>query len=56
MKTETSKRIVNGSIGVSKEAAAAFSEFCRVAGYRISAAAEQAFTEWMAKRSKEVRK
>lgn len=46
MKTETNKRIVNGSIGVSKEAAAEFSKFCRAAGYRVSFAAEQALAAW----------
>lgn len=54
MKAETKKdnRKVDGSIGVSKEAAAEFSEIARLTGYRVSFAAEQALAAWVAKHTK----
>ncbi len=45
--TKTTKRTVNSALGVRKEVAAKFSEFCRKRGLVIAFAAEQALAAWM---------
>jgi len=48
MKQEkTTKRQVNSALGVRKEVAVKFSDFCRKRGLVIAYAAEQALAAWM---------
>ena len=56
LKAAANKKSVGGSVGVSKEAAAEFSKFCRSAGYRISFAAEQALAAWVREHAGQVKK
>lgn len=44
---KTTKRTVNSALGVRKEVAAKFSDFCRKRGLVIAYAAEQALAAWM---------
>lgn len=46
-KPKTTKRQVNGAVGVRKEVAEKFSAFCTARGWQISIMAEQALAEWM---------